>query len=130
MSDGLLMIRGPVTRGGTIFNQGNVIVEHKTDRKCLEHTHSGADAGRYQAVHSARAEDLIQIRADKRTVAVLGNDQVALDRFKARIKLSSPCAFRAGEGFWVFKFGPYRRVRPIVGKRSDEANRKVLLARV
>lgn len=71
---GFIVRLGAVRRRATIFDEGDVVVEHEADRERVEDTHAGADAGNEKTLDSAGAEQHVEIGADERAVAVFRYD--------------------------------------------------------
>ena len=105
---GFVVSLRPVSGGTAVFHKRDVVVEHEADGERVEHAHARSDTGNEQTFYLTGAEQHIQIRADERAVAMLGDDHLSGQRFQPLVKLGTPAALRAGEQLRMLKFCPDR----------------------
>jgi hypothetical protein len=79
-----------IVRPGTVLNEDNVVVSHKSVAKGLLDADVRCYSGDEKASTLCRAKYIFQIRPDKRAVATLGNDNVIRRRLHP-IEFGSPC---------------------------------------
>ena len=89
-SDSFMVSVRPVRRRGAVFDECNVVIEHEADREGVEDAHTGADTGDKQTFDAARAEQHVEISADKGAVAVFSDDHFIRLWFQAGMELGAP----------------------------------------
>lgn len=80
-SDSFIMCLRTVGGGTTVFDKGDVVVEHEADGERVKDTHARAHARDEQTFHAAGAQQHVEIGADEGAVAMFGDDHFTCVRF-------------------------------------------------